>query len=208
MMTQSPPSPTLPKIPVEFIETANRLYTYLNSPEPSFGDKLLAIYGFTDAFEPYVATFAACSKGCSHCCKIDVQITALEAEMICVGTGIPHASGANLTRGHSSPCPFLSGDGSCGIYENRPLVCRVYHAVGDPENCRPGRMQHQYGAPPLYGNPIYQNLMNWVHGLAIHTGSPLRDIRDWFPHPRAKVQSHLSGLVKPAKPGPSESDHQ
>lgn len=28
-------------------------------------------------------------------------------------------------------CPFLQEDGRCGIYENRPVVCRVYSCVGD-----------------------------------------------------------------------------
>lgn len=33
------------------------------------------------------------------------------------------------------PCPFLEGDGTntwCGIYEDRPLVCRAYTCVDDP----------------------------------------------------------------------------
>lgn len=33
------------------------------------------------------------------------------------------------------PCPFLEGDGTntwCGIYEDRPLVCRAYSCVDDP----------------------------------------------------------------------------
>lgn len=30
------------------------------------------------------------------------------------------------------PCPFLQEDNRCGIYENRPITCRVYSCVGDP----------------------------------------------------------------------------
>lgn len=29
------------------------------------------------------------------------------------------------------PCPFLQEDNSCGIYEKRPITCRVYSCVGD-----------------------------------------------------------------------------
>ncbi len=29
------------------------------------------------------------------------------------------------------PCPFLKADNKCGIYEYRPLTCRVYTCVGD-----------------------------------------------------------------------------
>jgi Fe-S-cluster containining protein len=32
------------------------------------------------------------------------------------------------------PCPFLE-DSMCSIYEHRPIACREYLAVSDPENC-------------------------------------------------------------------------
>lgn len=32
------------------------------------------------------------------------------------------------------PCPFLE-DEACGIYENRPIVCREYLVVTDPKHC-------------------------------------------------------------------------
>ncbi len=30
------------------------------------------------------------------------------------------------------PCPMLQEDGKCGIYDKRPITCRVYTCVGDP----------------------------------------------------------------------------
>jgi len=35
------------------------------------------------------------------------------------------------------PCPLLSVDGSCMVYEVRPLTCRMYVSVSDPLRCDP-----------------------------------------------------------------------
>ncbi len=35
------------------------------------------------------------------------------------------------------PCPLLSEDGSCYIYDLRPLTCRIYVSVSDPLRCDP-----------------------------------------------------------------------
>ncbi|EPO0979388.1 YkgJ family cysteine cluster protein, partial [Klebsiella pneumoniae] len=37
------------------------------------------IYGFLDTFGEFASTFTVCQKGCSACCKIGVEMTALEA---------------------------------------------------------------------------------------------------------------------------------
>jgi Fe-S-cluster containining protein len=34
-------------------------------------------------------------------------------------------------------CAFLEEDGSCGIYEVRPLTCRIYMSFSTPEYCDP-----------------------------------------------------------------------
>lgn len=36
-----------------------------------------------------------------------------------------------------NPCPFLGADGACGVYEDRPLTCRMYLATSPREYCRP-----------------------------------------------------------------------
>ncbi|HHM2206425.1 TPA: YkgJ family cysteine cluster protein, partial [Klebsiella pneumoniae] len=40
------------------------------------------IYGFLDTFGEFASTFTVCQKGCSACCKIGVEMTALEASFI------------------------------------------------------------------------------------------------------------------------------
>ncbi|MBK9579266.1 MAG: YkgJ family cysteine cluster protein [Fibrobacterota bacterium] len=34
-----------------------------------------------------------------------------------------------------NPCPFLAGDGACGVYKARPLTCRMYLASSTPDFC-------------------------------------------------------------------------
>jgi Fe-S-cluster containining protein len=34
-----------------------------------------------------------------------------------------------------NPCPFLEGDGACGVYPDRPMTCRMYLASSPPEFC-------------------------------------------------------------------------
>lgn len=36
-------------------------------------------------------------------------------------------------------CPFLAEDGACGIYDVRPLSCRMYLASSSPDYCATGR---------------------------------------------------------------------
>jgi Fe-S-cluster containining protein len=182
----------LPPIPRSLVDDANALYVSLNQPGHGLGEQLKRVYAYLDKFAPYVSSFVSCSKGCSHCCSIDVQLTTLEAEYIQVHAGVPIHPEGGLTTGHRTPCPFLTDAGACGIYEHRPVVCRIYHALGDPRNCQPGRPQMQYGAPPQYGNDIFANLVGWVHHVTAYANGTCKDIRDFFPYPRAQVQSFLS----------------
>lgn len=189
---KNPRDVTLPPIPRSLIDNANALYASLNEPGQQLGAQLKRVYSYLDTFKPYVSEFVSCSKGCSHCCAMDVQLTTLEAGYIEVYTGVPVRLDGRLTTGHREACPFLTDVGACGIYEHRPLVCRIFHALGDPENCRPGRSQIQYGAPPQYGNDIFANLIGWVHHVNAYGNGTCKDIRDFFPHPRDQVQSFLS----------------
>ena len=34
------------------------------------------------------------------------------------------------------PCPFLSKEGACGVYEHRPMSCRMFFSYSDPRFCR------------------------------------------------------------------------
>jgi Fe-S-cluster containining protein len=175
----------LPKVPRVLLDEANHLLNIrLNGPGTLL-EHLARAYAFLDKVnQEFVSTFAKCSKGCSHCCQMDVQITTFEAEYIVMATGIRHVPGAKFTTGHKGPCPFLSSAGNCSIYAYRPLLCRTYHALSAPELCGvPGVEIVQYGSMESnMGNILYRNVATWVYFQNQHMTGSIKDIRDFFPH--------------------------
>lgn len=143
---------------------------------------------------------AACRQGCTHCCHISVQVPEAEAQVIAkaigrrltdpapdrvVQTDESHdaaqheammARQDDVARLHEGvPCPFLA-DGSCSIYEHRPMACR--HLVNvdvDDLLCRlvPGQ-----GLKVPYLNTQSQKL---AHVAAMGLRRRIADLRDWFP---------------------------
>ena len=178
--------PELPPIPRSLVDQANALYRALQTSRATFSEQLHMVYRYMDSFQPYLAQFTTCSKqgkGCSHCCRIDIQITSLEAENIWFYTRRSAQLTGPVTTGHKTPCPFLANDGACSIYAERPLICRIYHVTGDPAYCDPksGAKQSHYGHPPRFGNDIFRNLLRWTDHVASNNGGTVRDIRDFFP---------------------------
>lgn len=177
------PMKELPRTPDHLMDKAQALFDELTLPDQELFASMKKIHAFMDDFNQFVATFTTCARGCNHCCRIDVHISTLEAEYIAVNTGAAYRNAGRPSFNHTSPCPFLKASGECGIYAFRPMVCRTFHAVGDPDNCAPGRVQHQYGTAQInYSNRIYSELMKWVHfqnSCVPHT--TMADIRDFFP---------------------------
>lgn len=129
-----------------------------------------------------VAVDSACRGGCSHCCHINVELPLTEAQLISRKTGAP----LKTTKGRpiwkqsdpqkhlGAPCPFLSTEGACRIYDQRPLTCRtLVNLAPDARLCvlRPGET-----VPVPYANSTA------LQGAfaAAHQGEEWSDIRDWF----------------------------
>ncbi|HFF7243221.1 TPA: YkgJ family cysteine cluster protein, partial [Klebsiella pneumoniae] len=115
------------------------------------------IYGFLDTFGEFASTFTVCQKGCSACCKIGVEMTALEASFIEKNTSHRIVSNKQRKLKTNTDCPFLI-DGICSIYEYRPFNCRTFFTVDNPKYCEtPNEPHRTYGS--LGGqdiNIIYQ----------------------------------------------------
>jgi Fe-S-cluster containining protein len=91
-----------------------------------------------------------CTKGCNHCCKQVVAITLDEAHLL---LRVVRQRGMVLDEdrlrrqadygeetwrdqpAEDRACPFLQDDGLCGVYQNRPMSCRKYFSVANPDLC-------------------------------------------------------------------------
>jgi len=98
-----------------------------------------------------VTRSVSCKIGCSGCCHTPVSVTNEEAQLLAhrVNNGL-EISTKNLERqallGNSSAsyyslsfqnrkCVFLSEEGACTVYEDRPAVCRTNFVVGNAKQC-------------------------------------------------------------------------
>lgn len=111
-------------------------------------------------------TAPSCSRGCSHCCRHYVssvepyELIFLHGR-IARGPAYPsqviglhrRATLFHSLRRESDgelaedkalyryylrgvPCPFLGSDGACGVYEARPMSCRMFFSLSDPAFCK------------------------------------------------------------------------
>lgn len=96
-----------------------------------------------------------CKDGCAYCCSLPVMITVAEGEVLAEAIRTSprrdelierlradHARLAGRSLDELAllgrPCPLLdgrAGEGSCAVYEARPLACRS-HSSYDVEICR------------------------------------------------------------------------
>ena len=127
---------------------------------------------------------------------MNIHVTTFEAECIALTRDVPlDQRHGQITTGHKDPCPFLSTNGTCSIYQQRPLFCRTYHSLSDPKLCAtPSAVIYQYGTlDGQMGNNVYARLFDWVHYQnSVVPGAAIRDIRDFFPHEPARIQRHIA----------------
>lgn len=92
----------------------------------------------------------SCKKGCSSCCMLHVDIMEEEAELI-----LTHCKEKNIDidwerlqeqqhygsetflslPAETRKCVFLSEEGTCKIYDIRPINCRKLYSLDDPKKC-------------------------------------------------------------------------
>lgn len=104
-----------------------------------------------------------CLPGCTDCCG-PVPITNAELTLI---TPKPF-------RDQDTHCQYQV-DGGCGIYEHRPLLCRLFGTVDDPRLRCPHGKRPEKLLTAYQGGTIMRKYLQHPLGQ-----DPLRDLR-WLP---------------------------
>jgi uncharacterized protein len=148
--------------------------------------KLVEVLNTADKIFDHAGKFAACARGCGHCCHVSVPISEFEARYMGDKLGIKPNEVKQSRRpdlrefGSHTPCPFLT-NGECSIYEVRPLTCRM-HMNFDRDNywCLHENWQKPEAEIP---RPTIQPLEEAYHQLMNQTKQQIvADIRDFFRH--------------------------
>jgi len=176
LLDKNTPRP-LPPIPEELLQEYFNLRSNLQLQHENEFAKLRRIYDFLDLYKDFASTFSVCKKGCSACCKSDVNMTKLEAIYIEKNSNHVARRTKKNTRKHKTPCPFLV-DNSCSTYEHRPINCRTLYTLDDPKYCETKEAHQLYGANGGKGINIIYTLKEYSEKLNGTNGSA--DIRDYF----------------------------
>lgn len=155
----------------------------MENPAPA--DLVKLIYKTADFYYDQVTRKEAyCKKGCSWCCRVPVDVSAIEAQLIGEYIGIEPK---NLTADRQwyrmpdkTKCPFLKND-CCSIYPVRPFNCRVFASADDPKNCVDGSTKHNIFN--YQSNNGLNYMRDFLDGVSKenYTGiAPVADIREWW----------------------------
>ena len=93
----------------------------------------------------------SCFKGCSACCHLEVEITNYESQILASKAKEKSIDSERLARqsqrklqdkiwkkgksDQDNRCVFLGSDEACGIYEDRPVMCRRHSVTSPAVNC-------------------------------------------------------------------------
>jgi len=170
-------------------------------------EKLETVYDMLEHSLAPFSKNSSCQKGCTPCCHHIIETTPIEAEMVrrAIEKHPGHSAMMSLlsrikknsehypppvtgNRKYDNdlqarhfeaytPCPFLSEEGACMIYEARPLLCRMYMVFSDPRLCRIGDGMATYEAD------YYSQVYTGVQSLSLLVYRDLkhrRHLPDWF----------------------------
>lgn len=128
-------------------------------------DRYAALYAAVDtqiaAVKTRIHAPIPCVQGCKHCCKFnEILVSKWQAVVLireieklaaqeheAVVNRILSSEGRS-GGGVASPCALLSEAGGCSVYDSRPLPCRGYHSLSEPD-CR-RRLSGEGGDPPTF----------------------------------------------------------
>lgn len=142
------------------------------------------------------ALVPCCKKGCSHCCyeaaysdrrQIDHIIEGMTPEQIeevkaRLPAWLEKTAGMRARDREKSAIPYrelnvacpLLKDGLCSVYDRRPLDCRIWFAIGNPDDCAMLARKHQKFAE--YPNEAMELLCRpWIQSAMEEDGEIVMD---------------------------------
>lgn len=122
---------------VELVERAKLL---ADTPLLTESERVEHILAVASEFSEFINTQTVCNNGCNHCCYQAVSVSNWEADIIGrhLGRTAKRVMDDPLTYALRSggqekyagmPCSMLTPEGKCGIYEVRPMACRLHHSL-------------------------------------------------------------------------------
>ncbi len=174
-------------IPDELKAREDRIERALALKNASAHSKLGEIYRLVDEIAKFSIAHTPCGKGCSSCCRMNVEISEVEANKIQRETGskfVPLRQSIMhpLTEFSGMACPFLTDD-ACSIYQSRPLVCRSHFSFDTtPHWCSPDRMG-MVEVPLIRFDGVQAAFFSLTKR---GNGGVFADIRDFFPSGASK----------------------
>lgn len=140
------------------------------------------------AFAQPDASKPTCRHGCFHCCKEPVYsarsevawiletLTPVEklqlaeklrpilAKLLESGLANEHMPNAFQYRSHNLWCPLLAQDGTCSVYEHRPMACRLHVARKAEQYCANDelRPKQEFVSIPALTENIFKVTINYI----------------------------------------------
>ncbi len=172
-------------VPAEIRDRVTSLPARISQMNARIPVKLQELLSTADLIFNHAGQFAACARGCGHCCHVHVPIADFEAQYIGDHIGsmpVPIQKSIHHDRhkfSGSTPCPFLR-DGECSIYEFRPLTCRM-HLNFDIDNywCLHENWNKPEASIP---RPTIHAIISAYYLLPGKIEPVVADIRDYFPN--------------------------
>lgn len=171
----------LQSVSADLLERENSIAQRVVQDNSSNKSRLRKVYVLADEIMLHANPYVACSRGCSDCCKMNITLSADEADRIGNIVGRKPAKLANsinhpIEKFQGKACPFLK-ENACSIYADRPLVCRT-HVNFDvsPQRCAPGISLE--GEMPMIEFSGLKNALGNI--AALQRRMIFADIRDFF----------------------------
>ncbi|MGL4835398.1 MAG: YkgJ family cysteine cluster protein, partial [Shewanella sp.] len=104
-----------------------------------------SLHGVTKSLSQDHGGLSVCTKGCSHCCKLNVDLTLVEASYIAQRMkvdGVEFGYQQGFTP--DTYCPFHNAvTKACQIYEFRPIACQLFASMDSVEFCKTPDVPHK-----------------------------------------------------------------